>query len=478
MSKRFQVFVSSTYDDLREERDHVIQAILGMGHIPVGMEMFSAADEEQWQTIKREIDNSDYYLLILAHRYGSVIEEEGGISYTEKEYDYAVSQAIPRIGFVIDNNAEWKRDRIDDGEKAARLQAFKAKVRGRPVDFWMDKQQLATRVAIALPKLIANTDRPGWERGTEGGSQVAATIARLTNENSDLREQLERLRALSQGAAPILDCQFSDAKGKTWGHILNLKAPDRSDAQTYIAERRISLAAIVNKIDSIQRETRQSDIILSTNPALRKALSQSQDGSRLLYKKYHFDYQRLDRVLKFLLRLEIDSPESRWQFDDLQEERYNTRGFTGPTSGEDLAKYKIFEELEVAIQTTQDTIDKLSYPEFHRLIYLSLMNQSRTAAESLTVRCEFEEEVALVFSEDLQSRPRASADAWYATEIPLVAPQDGVTLPGFILRLKEGTQPMTFNVRITGKNLPEAQIISLTVNQMPEQVDEADTRKH
>ncbi|WP_434515517.1 DUF4062 domain-containing protein [Dechloromonas sp. ARDL1] len=72
MSKKYQVFISSTYEDLKAERDQVIKATLEMGHIPVGMEMFSAADEEQWNIIARQIDEVDYYCIILAHRYGSV----------------------------------------------------------------------------------------------------------------------------------------------------------------------------------------------------------------------------------------------------------------------------------------------------------------------------------------------------------------------------------------------------------------------
>jgi len=48
MDKRYQVFVSSTYDDLQEERKQVVQVLLEMGHIPAGMELFPAADEDQW----------------------------------------------------------------------------------------------------------------------------------------------------------------------------------------------------------------------------------------------------------------------------------------------------------------------------------------------------------------------------------------------------------------------------------------------
>ena len=45
MNVKYQIFVSSTYEDLKDERAEVIKACLNMGHIPVGMEMFNAADE-------------------------------------------------------------------------------------------------------------------------------------------------------------------------------------------------------------------------------------------------------------------------------------------------------------------------------------------------------------------------------------------------------------------------------------------------
>jgi uncharacterized protein DUF4062 len=47
MSPKYQVFISSTYQDLQDKREQLIRAILEMGHIPLGMEMFSAADDAQ-----------------------------------------------------------------------------------------------------------------------------------------------------------------------------------------------------------------------------------------------------------------------------------------------------------------------------------------------------------------------------------------------------------------------------------------------
>jgi protein tyrosine phosphatase (PTP) superfamily phosphohydrolase (DUF442 family) len=55
VDKKYTIFASSTQSDLAAEREAVAKAILELGHIPVGMEMFSAADEQQWQLIQRQI---------------------------------------------------------------------------------------------------------------------------------------------------------------------------------------------------------------------------------------------------------------------------------------------------------------------------------------------------------------------------------------------------------------------------------------
>ena len=101
MDKRYQVFVSSTYQDLQEERQEVMQALLGLYCIPSGMELFPAANEDQWTLIKGVIDDCDYYIVIVGGRYGSVGPE--GISYTEMEYRYALKRGKPIIAFLHKN---------------------------------------------------------------------------------------------------------------------------------------------------------------------------------------------------------------------------------------------------------------------------------------------------------------------------------------------------------------------------------------
>src|SRR4051812_36796802 len=98
--KKLQVFVSSTFSDLIVERQAAVEAILTAGHIPAGMELFSAGDESQMEVIKQWIDESDVYLLILGGRYGS-IESKRGKSYTHLEYEYALSKNKPLFACVI-----------------------------------------------------------------------------------------------------------------------------------------------------------------------------------------------------------------------------------------------------------------------------------------------------------------------------------------------------------------------------------------
>src|SRR5690625_3391641 len=100
MQKKLQVFVSSTFEDLKEERQKAVEAILNNNHIPAGMELFKASNESQLDTVKKWIQESDIYMLLLGGRYGS-IEPHSGLSYTEVEYDYAIEQNIPVFSLKI-----------------------------------------------------------------------------------------------------------------------------------------------------------------------------------------------------------------------------------------------------------------------------------------------------------------------------------------------------------------------------------------
>src|ERR1700733_12905624 len=161
MDKRFQVFVSSTYADLQDERQEVMQALLELDCIPAGMELFPAANEDQWTLIKKVIDECDYYLVIVAGRYGSL--GPTGLSFTEMEYRYAAEKGKPVIGFVHKEPGSLAASRCEAGEEGkAKLQAFQELVKKKMCRFWESPADLGSQVSRSLVKLIKNSPAVGW----------------------------------------------------------------------------------------------------------------------------------------------------------------------------------------------------------------------------------------------------------------------------------------------------------------------------
>ena len=197
--KRYQVFVSSTYADLIDERQDILKAILDLDHIPSGMEGFFAADEEQLKYIKRIIDECDYFILIIAGRYGSV--DDNGISYTEKEYHYAVSKGIRVLAFIHEDISTLPAGKVDtDPIIVARLQSFKATVsEKRLISYWHTREQLRANATVSLVKSIRDNPEVGWIRGNVSASEelmleyanCQTEVARLKLENADLKSQLQ-----------------------------------------------------------------------------------------------------------------------------------------------------------------------------------------------------------------------------------------------------------------------------------------------
>lgn len=133
------------------------------------MEVFTASDEDQWTLIRDVIDSSDYYVVVVGGRYGSISVE--GISYTEMEYDYAVSKGIPVLGFVhADPGAiPAKMTDLDPGVRG-KLDEFRSKVMMRMVKTYRTPDELASAVTRALVAAMRKQPRPGWTRGPDTNS--------------------------------------------------------------------------------------------------------------------------------------------------------------------------------------------------------------------------------------------------------------------------------------------------------------------
>jgi hypothetical protein len=171
MDKRYQVFVSSTHEDLIEERLEVMRVLLELNCIPCGMEYFPAANENKWTFIKKLIDICDYYIVIIAGKYGS--EYPDGKSYTRMEYEYALSKKIPTMGFVHhDLNSLPPEKRETEGTKQKKLDEFISLVKEKPCKFWKIASDLGGVVSISLNRLTVDHPRTGWVRGVQEPQEI------------------------------------------------------------------------------------------------------------------------------------------------------------------------------------------------------------------------------------------------------------------------------------------------------------------
>ena len=186
--KIYKVFVSSTYEDLREERSAVQRALLLVDCLPVGMELFPAADDDTWSFIQSQIDDSDYYVVLIAGRYGSLSTDDG-LSYTEKEYDYAVACKKPVIGFVHgapSNIPVGKTEATEEGRK--QLEDFLSKVRRRPVRHFTTPHELALEVTTSFIRLMKERPAVGYVRSSDAVDYKR--YAELLEENARLKAQV------------------------------------------------------------------------------------------------------------------------------------------------------------------------------------------------------------------------------------------------------------------------------------------------
>lgn len=215
--KKLQVFVSSTYRDLKPERQAAVEAILKAGHIPAGMELFSAGSESQLETIRRWIDDSDVYMLILGGRYGSV-DPKTSLSYTELEYDYALSKNKAIFAVVVTEaslDAKVKSEGKDviETDYSKELKFFREKVLSKISSFYSDAKDIKLAVHETMADYSKRLDFTGWVSGKE-----VVDTKPLLEELSHLREENEKLRALLAESSQVATAKLGPRLATRWSN--------------------------------------------------------------------------------------------------------------------------------------------------------------------------------------------------------------------------------------------------------------------
>ncbi|WP_225047691.1 DUF4062 domain-containing protein [Lacticaseibacillus kribbianus] len=228
--RRYQIFVSSTFQDLNDERVEVVMSILKSGHIPVGMELFTGTGKQQ-EIIARTIEESDMVVLIIGMRYGSLIENSE-ISYTEWEYQQALASGKPVIVLSLSDQFLAMKLRDDDfvlgnAQMAdPKYKQFKQKVLSENwVEIIENIDQIDGRLSHSIDSVINDygSSLIGWVSG-----QVITELESRNRSVSELTEQ----KSASERRAIRLEKQVQHAQNDD-----KLSSEDIADISTRLKQR-------------------------------------------------------------------------------------------------------------------------------------------------------------------------------------------------------------------------------------------------
>ena len=301
---RYQAFISSTYEDLKEERTEVAFAVLENDCFPAGMELFAASNKTQWDVIKKVIDESDFYILIVGGRYGCTEIEEyidangkikkKEISYTEKEFDYALSKNKPIIAFIHNDYRTLPYTKCERSAKKTRmLDNFLKKARdGRIIKKWKNKDDLRASALTAITKLIADEEieLKGW---------IPFDQAVHEEKNAKAIEKLEMMEKI------LKDAKQAEEKAKKREKDAQILVSDASKRAAQIEKKYYKMIADSSKyFDSIERfilECSSDPSKLKSNPKLLAKVKENQDKKRL-----QTEFEESDEYLQGLARAAQD----------------------------------------------------------------------------------------------------------------------------------------------------------------------------
>ncbi|KWN07970.1 hypothetical protein WT83_24800 [Burkholderia territorii] len=204
MNKKYQIFISSTFLDMKAERQAAVEAILDAGHIPAGMELFAATDKEQIEVIKGWIDSSDIFMLILGGRYGS-IEPDSGKSYIHLEYEHAISTGKPFFALYLTDKALNDKvrdigiDATEQGDTKA-LNEFRKLVKSKLCSEIEDVKDIKINVPKSIRHLAETRKLEGWVRASDAPdiSPLLVQLKALQDENAALKEAASDVGAVKR----------------------------------------------------------------------------------------------------------------------------------------------------------------------------------------------------------------------------------------------------------------------------------------
>ncbi|MEY2862794.1 MAG: hypothetical protein RLY58_501 [Pseudomonadota bacterium] len=194
IDKRYHVFISSTGADMQAERTVLAQTLVSQGYFSWGLEHRTPLTTA---FARRQIDDCDYFILMLGSRYGEL--SASGVSYLHLEYIYAVTKQKP-ILVLLHESPEGRAAELQESTQDGRLkfQDFRRQLQRERemVVTFRDTRDLEMALRHAMPQLVNRYPAQGWIRPNQ------LQIQQLQDENEQLRQKLIAMES-ARVSAPV-----------------------------------------------------------------------------------------------------------------------------------------------------------------------------------------------------------------------------------------------------------------------------------
>jgi len=184
---RYQIAIASLGGELREQREALVRTIVDMGHWPVDLTATGVLDRATDETLSRHLTRTDYFVLVVSPGAGATEKE---LDCNERAYDLAVRHGVPVLCLVVRGTAAESESARERPVWPAELEKLVDRLGPQAGSMVDSVAEVTDSVAIVLNRLIDTYARPGWVGTAElPPVDVAAELARLTKENSELKER-------------------------------------------------------------------------------------------------------------------------------------------------------------------------------------------------------------------------------------------------------------------------------------------------
>lgn len=205
MERLFTCFVSSTFTDLRSERQRLVSVLLSNECVPIGMEFFPSAGKTQWPIIVEAMESADFCIFVSAGRYGS-ISDNPPESWTHREFREArrLGKPIAAVLHASPGDLPAKHCEPDASGREA-LAAFRHELEGATVcRYYSNEADLVEAVSSSIRYFRENERLQGWIRAAERPVLASEADFGRTYELLDISWELRS----TGGDGEALDCSY------------------------------------------------------------------------------------------------------------------------------------------------------------------------------------------------------------------------------------------------------------------------------